>query len=301
MSTTAAVAPRPTLGVWLQAIRPRTLTAAISPVAVGTALAFSDGRGHLAAALVALVGALLIQIGTNLANDYYDFVKGADTSDRLGPVRVTQQGLIAPKTVLSAAIACFALAVIVGMYLVARVGWPILAVGLVSVLAGYAYTGGPFPLAYNGLGDLFVGVFFGLVAVGGTYYVQAEMLRPLALIVAAPIGALGIALLAVNNLRDVHTDAKAGKRTLVVRLGTRAGKAEYVAMLLVSFAVPVALAIRYSEPAWLLPLASAPLARMPLRRVLVDTGAALNRALAETARLQLIFGLLFAAAIWFTR
>lgn len=301
MSATTAVVPRPNLGVWLQAIRPRTLTAAISPVAVGTALAFADGRGHATAAVVALVGALLIQIGTNLANDHFDFVKGADTAERLGPVRVTQQGLIAPKTVLSTSLACFLLAVIVGMYLVARVGWPILAVGLVSVLAGYAYTGGPFPLAYNGLGDLFVGVFFGLVAVGGTYYVQAEVLRPLALVVAVPIGALGIALLAVNNLRDVHTDAKAGKRTLVVRLGTRAGKAEYVAMLLVSFAVPAMLALQTSNPAWLLPLASLPLVRMPLRRVLVDSGAALNRALAETARLQLVFGLLFAAAIWFAR
>lgn len=302
-SAGAATGPAPgaSLKVWFQASRPKTLTAAIVPVAVGTGVALADGVVHWGAAAVALLGALLIQIGTNLANDYYDFRKGADTSERLGPARVTQQGLIAPSRVLRAAIACFALAVLVGMYLVARVGWPILAVGLISVVAGYAYTGGPFPLAYNGLGDLFVLVFFGFVAVSGTYFVQADALSSLAVIAGLPVGALGVALLAVNNLRDRPTDEKAGKRTLVVRFGDGAAKAEYVSMLVAAYAVPLGLWLAGGRSGWmLLPLASLPFAVPPLRKVFREKGAILNLALAETARLQLVFGLSFAVALWRT-
>ncbi|MBN1209401.1 MAG: 1,4-dihydroxy-2-naphthoate polyprenyltransferase [Myxococcaceae bacterium] len=290
---------RPPLKAWLLAVRPKTLTAALVPVSVGTGLAFGAGVGRWLPALAALVGALLIQIGTNLTNDYYDFKKGADTSERLGPMRVTQSGLIAPSTVLAGALACFGLAILSGIYLVWVGGWPIVAIGLTSVLCGYAYTGGPFPLAYHGLGDVFVFVFFGLVAVTGTFYVQALTVSPAAWWAAIPVGALGTALLVVNNLRDAHTDVKAGKRTLVVRLGTGAGKAEYLLMLAASFATPVALFGLGMASAWVfLALLSAPLAVGPLRLVLKAQGAALNAALGGTARLQLVFGLLFALGLY---
>ncbi len=200
---------------------------------------------------------------------------------------------------LRAAIGCFVLAVVVGMYLVAKTGWPILAVGLVSVVAGYAYTGGPYPLAYHGLGDLFVLVFFGLVAVAGSYYVQAEVVTPVALVAGLPVGALGVALLSVNNLRDFPTDAKAGKRTLVVRLGPTGGKAEFIAMVALAFLVPVALFFSQRPSLWvLLPLLSLPLAVPPLRKVLREQGPRLNLALGETSKLMLAFGLLFAIGLW---
>jgi 1,4-dihydroxy-2-naphthoate octaprenyltransferase len=293
-----SAAPRVSLRTWIQAFRPRTLTAAVAPVAVGTALAYAHGTGRPLPALAALAGALLIQIGTNLTNDYYDFKKGADTAERVGPTRVTQSGLIAPQAVLRAAALAFGLAVAVGVYLVAVGGWPIVAIGLLSVLAGYAYTGGPYPLGYHGLGDVFVFLFFGLVAVGGTYFVQAGTVVPAAMVAAVPVGALGMAILAVNNLRDVGTDAKAGKRTLVVRLGVGAGRVEYIAALAAAFLAPVAMvALGYASSWALLAVASLPLAAAPLRRVLYQTGPHLNRALAETARLQLVHSLLFAAGL----
>jgi 1,4-dihydroxy-2-naphthoate polyprenyltransferase len=290
---------KPTLKSWLMAVRPKTLTASLMPVAVGTGLAFGQGVGRWLPAIAALVGALLIQIGTNLTNDYYDFKKGADTSERLGPVRVTQSGLIAPGTVLAGALGCFALAVLSGIYLVWVGGWPIVAIGLTSVLCGYAYTGGPLPLAYHGLGDIFVFVFFGLVAVTGTYYVQALTVSPAAWWAAIPVGALGTALLVVNNLRDAHTDVKANKRTLVVRLGTGAGKAEYLVLLAAAFATPFILFGLGLAGAWVfLALLSAPLAVGPLELVMGAQGAALNAALGATARLQLVFGLLFALGLY---
>ncbi len=287
-----------TSAIWWQAARPKTLVAGIVPVAVGSALALRDGAFLPFAAAMALLGALLIQIGTNLTNDYFDFVRGADTADRLGPARVTQQGLLAPKAVKAGALGCFALAVAVGVYLVFVGGWPILVIGIASVLAGYAYTGGPFPLGYHGLGDLFVLVFFGLVAVGGTYFLQAQEITATALIAAIPVGALGVALLAVNNVRDAATDARAGKRTLVVRFGTGFGRAEWVAMVAVAFAIPIALWLTgAASVAVLLPLLALPLAVAPFRLVRHQTGAVLNTALAATARLQLVFGLLFAVGL----
>jgi 1,4-dihydroxy-2-naphthoate octaprenyltransferase len=291
--------PRPTLKTWVMAIRPKTLTAALVPVAVGTGLAFGAGVGRWLPALAALLGALLIQIGTNLTNDYYDFKKGADTEERLGPVRVTQSGLISPRTVLASALGCFGLAILTGIYLVWIGGWPLVAIGLTSVLCGYAYTGGPLPLAYHGLGDIFVFVFFGLVAVTGTYYVQALTVSPAAWWAAVPVGSLGTALLVVNNLRDAHTDVKANKRTLVVRLGTGAGKAEYLVLLAASFATPFILFGLGLASAWVfLALLSVPLAVGPLKLVLKAQGAALNAALGGTARLQLVFGLLFAVGLF---
>ncbi|HYX90253.1 MAG TPA: 1,4-dihydroxy-2-naphthoate polyprenyltransferase, partial [Myxococcaceae bacterium] len=213
-SIPALSAPRPGLAAWILAARPKTLAAAVMPVCVGTALAYGSGKGRAGPALAALAGALLIQIGTNLANDFFDFKKGADTGARLGPTRVTQAGLIAPEAVFTAAMLAFGAAVAVGLYLTWVAGWPILVIGLLSVASGYAYTGGPYPLGYHGLGDAFVFVFFGLVAVAGTYYAHALALTPLAVAAGVPLGALSTGLLAVNNLRDVETDARAGKRTL---------------------------------------------------------------------------------------
>ncbi|MCU0699917.1 MAG: 1,4-dihydroxy-2-naphthoate polyprenyltransferase, partial [Myxococcaceae bacterium] len=229
--TVAVSAPPSPLAAWALATRPKTLVAGFVPVAVGLAVAFKLGRLEWLPALGTLVGALLIQIGTNLFNDAYDFKRGADTTDRLGPPRATQQGWLSPEAVMRGAIGCFALAFVVGLYLVSVAGWPLLVVGVVSLLAGYAYTGGPFPLAYHGLGDVFVLVFFGLVAVGGTVFVQTQTVSVLALLAGVPVGALGVALLAVNNVRDAKTDVLANKRTLVVRLGVAFGKAEYVAMV----------------------------------------------------------------------
>jgi 1,4-dihydroxy-2-naphthoate octaprenyltransferase len=286
------------LKVWLQATRPRTLTAALVPVMVGTALAVRHGVAKPLPALAALVGAMLIQVGTNLTNDYYDFKKGADTAERVGPQRVTQAGLVAPSRVLGAALLSFGLAVLVGLYLVWVGGWPIVAIGVASVLSGYAYTGGPFPLGYIGLGDLFVMVFFGFVAVCGTYYVQALSVPGVAAWVSVPVGAIGTALIVVNNLRDADTDARVGKRTLAVRLGKPFARGEYAALLLAAFAMPVVLFLRGEAGTWLfLSLLAIPFALGPLKTVFTAEGAALNTALHATARLQLVFGVLFSLGL----
>ncbi len=300
--TVAAPAASPSLRTWLLAARPKTLTAAVVPVVVGTGLALGQGMGVLWPALAALAGAMLIQIGTNLTNDYYDFRKGADTHERVGPTRVTQSGLIAPQTVLAAGAGCFALATLVGVSLVARGGWPFVVIGLASVLAGWAYTGGPYPLGYHGLGDLFVMVFFGLVAVPGTFYAQALQLVPAVWPAAVAVGATGTMILVVNNLRDLETDARAGKRTLVVRFGRGFGRAEYLALLALALAMPVTMfALGWARWPVLLALLAIPLAWPPLLRVLRTTGAALNPALGATARFQAVFGLLLAVGAWLGR
>jgi len=297
--TIAAPAASPSLRTWLLAARPKTLTAAVVPVVVGTGLALGQGMAVLWPALAALAGAVLIQIGTNLTNDYYDFRKGADTHERVGPTRVTQSGLIAPQTVLAAGAGCFALATLVGVSLVARGGWPFVAIGLASVLAGWAYTGGPYPLGYHGLGDLFVMAFFGLVAVPGTFYAQALQLVPGVWPAAVAVGATGTMILVVNNLRDLETDARAGKQTLVVRFGRAFGRAEYVALLMVALAMPLTmLALGWARWPVLLALLATPLAWPPLSRVLRTTGAALNPALGTTARFQAAFGLLLSLGAW---
>ena len=286
------------LRAWFLATRPRTLVAGFVPVAVGSALAYRDQVFALFPAIAALVGALFIQIGTNLVNDYFDFKRGADTVERLGPPRATQQGWLSPRAVFTGAMVCFGLAFVVGLYLVWVAGWPLVVIGLTSLAAGYAYTGGPFPLAYNGLGDVFVLVFFGFVAVGGTYFVQAHAVNATVLLAALPVGLLGVALLAVNNTRDEKTDAAAGKRTLVVRFGARFGQAEYVSCLVVSALVPVGLWLSgTATPFVMLSWLALPLAVPPLKLLFTQQGAALNAALAGTARLQLIFGLLFAGGL----
>ncbi|MBL8957464.1 MAG: 1,4-dihydroxy-2-naphthoate polyprenyltransferase [Myxococcaceae bacterium] len=280
------------------ATRPKTLTAAAVPVAVGSACAARAGHFEPVTALAALAGAFFIQVGTNLTNDYYDFVKGADDADRLGPKRVTQSGLIAPKVVLSAALISFALAAVCGIHLIQVGGWPVLAIGVASVAAGYMYTGGPYPLAYHGLGDPFVFVFFGPVAVVGTYWVQVGRVDLLPVLASVPVGLLGTALLVVNNLRDIPTDTRAGKRTLAVKLGERFTRVQYAALLVISFVWPVLLAVLANSPAALVMWLAVPLALAPWRTVMGEKGAALNGALAQTARLHAVSGALLTVGLW---
>ncbi|MCC5862885.1 MAG: 1,4-dihydroxy-2-naphthoate polyprenyltransferase [Gammaproteobacteria bacterium] len=281
--------------LWLLAARPKTLPAALAPVLIGTVMAASAGLAHWPAAVAALLGALLIQVGTNFANDYFDFLKGADTAARVGPRRMVQSGLISPAAMRRAAVIAFALAVLVGAYLVWRGGLPILAVGLVSIASGVLYTGGPWPLAYKGLGDLFVLVFFGPVAVGGTYYVQALTIDGWVLLAGLGPGLVSVAILTVNNLRDIDTDARADKRTLAVRLGPDFARWEYLLALLAAAALPlVFLAAGRAGPAIALTLL-VPLAAIPaIRRVFAAHDAlALNRTLATTGQLLLLHAVLF--------
>lgn len=284
--------------IWLLAARPKTLPAAAAPVLLGTALAARMEAFAWWPALAALLAALLIQIGTNLANDYFDYRHGADTTERLGPVRVTQAGLLAPERVFRGMWVAFGLATLLGVTLILRAGWPVLLIGVFSVLAGIAYTGGPFPLGYNGLGDLFVFIFFGLVAVGGTYYVQALELEPVVLLASVPVGLLAAAILAVNNLRDIETDRKAGKHTLAVRLGAERTRLQYAVLVSLAFLVPPGMALARLAPAAVLLTALALLRAVPLiRMVFTTTGRPLNQALAGTGRLELEFAVLFSLGL----
>jgi 1,4-dihydroxy-2-naphthoate octaprenyltransferase len=285
--------------IWLMAARVRTLPAAVAPVLVGTSLALGDGHFHPLAFVAALLGAVFIQVGTNLSNDYSDARRGADTEDRLGPVRVTAGGLVPPGQVLVATYVTFGLAVACGAYLIAVAGWALLAVGAASILAGVLYTGGPRPYGYEGLGELFVFLFFGIVAVAGSYYVQVQKLPWEAFVCAVPVGLLASAILVVNNVRDLETDRRAGKRTLAVRLGRERTRGLYVAMLVLAFATAPVAWWAGSMTAWLLlPWLAAPLAVRLARvvRTRVD-GSSLNAALAGTGQLQLLFCLLFSAGI----
>lgn len=283
---------------WVLAARPRTLTAAVVPVAVGTAVAAQAGGVRVGPAFAALLGAVFLQIGTNFANDVFDFEKGADGGDRLGPLRVTQAGLLSPRAVRGGMWAAFALATLCGVYLAVIAGWPIVAIGIASIASGIAYTGGPYPLGYHGLGDAFVLVFFGIVAVCGTVYVQTGFVPPLALAASIPVGALATAILVVNNLRDRESDARAGKRTLAVRFGRRFAIAEYGLLLAIAYAIPILLVGAGRTSPWaLLPLASLPMAAARMRRVAAHDGAALNASLGGTAQLLLIHGVLFAVGL----
>jgi 1,4-dihydroxy-2-naphthoate octaprenyltransferase len=284
---------------WLMAIRPKTLPAAVSPILVGTALAVADEAFSPIPALAAMVCALLIQIGTNLANDYFDYVKGVDVAERKGPTRVAQSGLISLTQLGVGIIVVFVLAALVGVYLVLVGGWPILAIGVASLISAVAYTGGPFPIGYHGLGDLFVFLFFGLVAVCGTYYLQALTLNAAAITAAVPVGALTVAILVVNNLRDIETDRQTGKHTLAVILGVRGTRLEYVVLLAVAYAVPWLFLLADWASAWvLLPWLTLPLAIGLVRRLYrTAEGQSLNRALAKTANLDLVFSLLFALGL----
>ncbi|MDM8533047.1 1,4-dihydroxy-2-naphthoate polyprenyltransferase [Anaerolineales bacterium HSG25] len=284
--------------IWILATRPKTLPAAAAPVVVGVAVAIGAGVFSFLPALAALLGALLIQVGTNLANDVFDYKKGADTSERLGPTRVTQAGLLQPNEVMFGMIVAFGLSALVGLYLVVVGGWPIILIGVLSIASGIAYTGGPFPLGYNGLGDLFVFVFFGPVAVGGTYYVQASQLSSTVLWASVPIGLLATAILVVNNLRDVDTDRKAGKRTLAVRLGAKGAQVEYIVLLIGAYLIPIlmwgfGLTTIWAMLGWL----SIPLAVKLIYMVLNEKGHPLNLALTGTAQLELLYAILFSIGL----
>jgi 1,4-dihydroxy-2-naphthoate octaprenyltransferase len=249
-------------------------------------------------ALAALFSAVMIQIGTNLANDLFDFKKGADTPTRLGPTRVTSAGLLTPREVEIGMWVVFGLAAASGLYVIYVGGWPMLVIGVASILAGVAYTAGPFPLGYNGLGDLAVFIFFGLVAVLGTYYAQARAVTLGAVLAAVPVGALATAILVVNNVRDADTDRAAGKRTLAVLLGRGAARAEYAVLLTLAYAAPLALWLLRGASVWaLLPLLTLPVAVRLARVVITTEGPALNRALAGTAQLLALYGVLFALGI----
>jgi 1,4-dihydroxy-2-naphthoate polyprenyltransferase len=297
VSRTPVAVPRGTLRLWLLAARPRTLPAAISPVLVGTALAGSEDVFRALPFVAALVGSVFIQIGTNLSNDYSDARRGADTEDRLGPVRVTAGGLMPPKRVLVGTYVAFGIAVAAGLYLAAVAGWELLVVGVASILAGVLYTGGPRPYGYEGLGELFVFLFFGIVAVAGSYFVQTEELRWEAFALAVPVGLLAAAILVVNNVRDIDTDRRAGKRTLAVKLGRVRARRLFVAMLALSFLVPLLLVAPLS-PWVLLALASLPLVPPLVRTVSRRSdGVALNQALAGTGRLLAVFSVLLALGV----
>ena len=291
--------PASAVRLWIVASRPRTLPAAVAPVLVGTALAVSEDRFLALAFAAALLGSVFIQIGTNLANDYSDARRGADAEDRLGPVRVTAGGLMPPRSVLIGTYVAFGVSVLCGSYLAFVAGPEMLAVGVVSIAAGVLYTGGPRPYGYAGLGELFVFLFFGLVAVAGSYYVQAERLTAESLALAVPVGLLAAAVLVVNNVRDLDTDRRAGKRTLAVKLGRRNARGLFVAMIVVSYAVAIAIPTFGGLSWWvLLVLGSVPLAPALVRTVIEQSdGPALNGALAATGRLLGVYSSLLALGV----
>ncbi len=297
MSARTAVPAHTRRQAWVLAIRPKTLPAAVSPVVVATALAYADGRFALWPALAALTGALLLQIGSNLANDYFDAQKGADTSDRLGPLRVTAGGLLPPAEVRLGMLVVFTLAALIGVYLISVAGWPIVVVGVAAILAAVAYTGGPLPFGYFGLGDLICFLFFGPVAVCGAYYVQALNLSRDAIFASLPMGALITAILVVNNLRDIDGDRRTGKITLAVRLGRDGTRTEYILLLAVAYAVALILAVGKGSPWLLLPFLTLPRALQLIAVIRTATdGPRLNRALADTARLTLLYALALSMA-----
>ena len=289
--------------IWLMAARPRTLPAAIAPVLVGTALAGFAHVFHPLRFVAALLGALFIQVGTNLSNDYSDARRGADAEDRLGPVRVTAGGLVPPRQVLIATYVSFGLAVLFGVYLIAVAGWELLLVGAASILAGVAYTGGPKPYGYEGLGELFVFLFFGVVAVAGSFFVQVKTLHWEAFALAVPVGLLAAAILVVNNIRDIDSDRRAGKRTLAVKLGREQTRVMYAAVVYLAYLLTPITWLFGPTTAWvLLPWLTLPLATAAVRIVRTRTdGPSLNGALAQSGMLQLAFCMLLSAGLLLSR
>jgi 1,4-dihydroxy-2-naphthoate octaprenyltransferase len=280
--------------IWWMAIRPKTLPAAASGVVMGSALAWMDGSFQPLPALAALMVALLLQIGSNVANDVFDFERGADTSERQGPLRVTQAGLLTPAQVKRGLWVIFGLAAAFGLYLAFLRGWAVIAIGLAAILSAIAYTGGPFPLGYHGLGDVFVFVFFGVAAVAGTYFVQVGSVSAAAWWMSVPVGLIITAILVVNNLRDIENDRKAGKRTLAVRFGERGTRVEYAMCLSIAYLILPALVVTKIVPAWsMLSWLSLPLAWKTWRVVATQKGRPLNAALAGTGQVALLFSLLF--------
>ncbi len=283
---------------WVLAARPKTLFAAVAPVIVGSAAAWRLGVFRPGPALAALIGAGLIQIGTNLANDLADFERGADAGERAGPVRVTQAGLLTANQVRGGMWLTFGLAALCGAYLTFIAGWPVIVIGLVSIAAGIAYTGGPFPFGYHGLGDLFVFLFFGMVAVNGTFFVQAGRLDALAVWSAVPVGFLSMAILVVNNYRDLKTDRLANKNTLAVIIGPRLTRVQFGVILALSYTTPLLMVLAdLAGPAVLLSWLTLPAAAARIREMHTRDGPALNQTLAKTSLLELSYSLLFALGL----
>ena len=279
--------------IWWLAIRPRTLPAAVAGVITGSALALRDGKFELLPALAALLAALLLQIGSNLANDVFDFERGADSGPRQGPLRVTQSGLLQPRQVKGGLAAVFALAALLGLYLAFTAGWVVIPIGLAAMISAVLYTAGPYPLGYHGLGELFVFLFFGLAAVAGTYFVQAGTVSAAAWLMSIPLGLIITGILVVNNLRDLETDKAAGKHTLAARGGSRFAKGEYLACLVAAYlAIPAYCAFTFLPWSALLTWVSLPLAYASSRIVFTQAGRPLNQALAKTGELALLFSLL---------
>lgn len=294
--------PQSRLQIWLMAARPRTLPAAVSPVLAASGLAFFDGVFRLGPALAALLGALLIQVGANFSNDLFDYQKGVDTHERMGPTRVTQAGLLSQAQVRAGTLVVFGLAGLCGVYLALVSGWPVVVIGLLSVVAALAYTGGPYPLGYNGLGEVFVFLFFGVAAVAGTYYVQARSFSLAAFALSFPIGCLVVNILVVNNLRDIPTDRASGKRSLSVRFGVQWTRREYLVILLLAYLAPLIMAISRLLPAWvLLTWLSLPVAARLVRSIYHDEGRALNPTLGGTGQIELYYALLFVLGLVIAR
>ena len=304
VTTPPATPTRPSgLQIWLMAARPRTLPAAIAPVLVGTSLAGWQHVFHPLRFVAALIGAIFIQIGTNLSNDYSDARRGADTEDRLGPVRVTAGGLVPPRQVLIATYLTFGIAVLAGVYLIAVAGWALLFIGIASIAAGVLYTGGPRPYGYEGLGELFVFLFFGIVAVAGSFFVQVRHLDWEAFALAVPVGLIAAAILVVNNTRDVDTDRRAGKRTLAVRMGRERSRAFFAGIVLLAYVLVPVTWVFGPLTAWLLlSWLSLPLAIKVIGIVREHSdGPSLNAALARTGQLQLVFCVLLSAGLLLSR
>jgi len=279
---------------WLLAARPKTLPAAASPVIVGSALAFADDHFKIFPAAACLLAALLLQIGSNLANDVFDYEKGADAGDRLGPTRVTQAGWLTPRQVKGGMGLVFGLTAIIGLYLIFEGGWPILVLGVAAILSAIAYTGGPFPLGYHGLGDFFVFIFFGLAATAGTYFVQAGSVSTSVWGMAIAMGFLTVNILVVNNLRDIENDRKVAKKTLAVRIGARGAQIEYFVLMMSAYLIPTLLWLGQLISPWgLLTWLSFPGALRWARYLTQNMGKILNKALAGTGRVELMYSLLF--------
>ncbi len=284
--------------LWTLAARPRTLPAAVAPVIVGSAVAIHGGGFSLIVAILALLTALLLQIAANFANDTFDFRRGADTEERLGPTRVTAAGLLTPEAVLRATLITLALSVIPGTVLVARGGGMVLLLGVAAIVCAGAYTGGPFPLGYLGLGELFVFFFFGPVAVTGTAWLHTLELTPLSVAASVPVGALATAILVVNHLRDLPTDRSSGKRTVAVRIGAGWTRIEYGALLLIALVAPIGFWMAgWLDWWWILTVGSWPLAWRLRRQIRHNQGRELNRTLGPTAQMQLVYSVLLAVAL----
>jgi len=282
---------------WILASRLKTLPAAISPVLVGVSLAIHDGEFKPFIAFMTLLAAVLIQIGANFANDVYDFLKGSDREDRLGPTRATQSGLIPPENMKKGMCLVFAMAICVGFYLASIGGWPIVWIGLASIASAIAYTGGPYPLGYHGWGDVFVFIFFGIIAVPGTYYLQSGIVSYDSILLGIPLGALSTAILIVNNLRDADTDIKSDKRTLAVRFGKPFVKIEYIVMMVIAFATPIYILQFWDEFSLYIILFLLPISIQHIQSLYTKTGEALNEVLVDTAKFLFHFSLLLSIGL----